>query len=116
MGKSYEHCVKICGRDITITDKRNILFSMAKKMNLVQEYYGGLFSVIGLQSRLMVEAFCALFGPAEGFSNMTVGQQMGALKQSNPELTHALDNVCNRVNTLGIGETHLNRVGMHAST
>jgi len=93
MGKPYEQCVSIRGRVIKYTDKRVLLFSMAKKMNLIQEYYGVLYSIVGLQSRLMVEAFCAFFGPKEGFPDRTmVGAQMGLLKNSNPELTQILDN------------------------
>ena len=107
-GLPHRHKVQVLrGRNVKFTDIRALSFVIATKMNLLQEDYSSRLSAVGTQGRLIVEAFCILFAPDGGFPDGTmVGGMVRILKERRPELRRMIE-LCERVNTLCIGEVHL---------
>ena len=106
-GLPYRKTVEIRERVVQFPDKRALSFAIATKMNLMQEDYATRLSAVGLQGRLIVEAFCLLLYHEVSYpKGSMVGAQLQRLSTTRPDLKGVIKS-CERVNSLCIGEAHL---------
>ena len=108
-GINHKHQRRIQGRNISFTDRRSVLFDLAKAMNIFQEDYSIRLSQVSLQGRLVAEAVLKYFEP-DAPNNYghgdTVGNQIAKLKTASPHLSD-LCLLLDRVKNIGNQGAHL---------
>ena len=91
-------------------DRRRYAYSIGKYMNIIQQSYSEYISTTTLNGRLIVENFCGIFAPAEGYQSQsapkTTGEKLAIVEAMSAELKNMVDTHCKAINKSGNGDAH----------